>query len=182
LALERVLVKRAATATEKDPEKALDGALRELVLSLVARRIRRREHEVSTANRTETLKRLLGVSMFEEMMELAREIETIRLQRASLGCTSGKCLAENVGFRSLPSVIPSPVKQLFFHNNLSRILHDAPLKALPDLDLKSLVDSAKRDLLEYKEWSKGHNSDLRSGVDCGPSKRRCVHRVSSFSS
>lgn len=141
-------------ADYEDPEQALNEALRQLAMSVVRKQIRREGIQQDKFNRIEYLQKLLGQDKFKEATDLAREIESIRLQRASLGCTQKECKIVNETLQELPgTTIPSPVKQLFFNNRLYDVLLYTPLETLSELDLDGLIESAKEDLREYRDWS-----------------------------
>jgi hypothetical protein len=95
---------------------------------------------------------VLGSERFKEVTAIVRTIKCLQLSKiASARADPSHCSPQ----RSLPTVIPSPSNQLFFHNQLVEVVEHTPIEALADQDWDSLIDQAKEDLHEYREWSEG---------------------------
>lgn len=133
----------------KTPSEALNELLHRLMMALLVRRVRMDQEN----DRTHVLEKTLGCRL-DEALQLVQEINTMRLSRASLGCSTCLMPAKAIGPSGtpLPTEIPTPVKKLFFHNELCNAVERAPLKSLNTLNWNELIERAKLDLKEYREW------------------------------
>jgi hypothetical protein len=133
-----------------DPAEALNYSLQQLAYALKAR-IARKGEKAKKQPRELLLMRALGSDRYEEATSLVRTIKMLRLSRAASACTGrGPCSTRQ---RSLPTVIPSPASQLFFHTQLSPVMERAPTESFADQDWENLMTQAKENIREYLEWS-----------------------------
>lgn len=185
--------------SEQDPEAALNEALRRLAKALVDRRIRRmikgsdapqpqRQHhhpderaEVGNPssqpaggdyNRIKFIHQLLGNKNFHETAQVVSEIESIVRRRQQETQQQNRQPKEEE--RPVYTVIPDPGKQVSQHQKLRIVLERAPLRLLPIIDIKSMVDSAKDDLQEYREWATLSALHHQVPADGGETKNNAI--------
>jgi len=163
-----------------DAEHALDDALRKLSRAIVERRLRskrlhakRRQVEAEKSRQKVLLATLGSIERLRRVQDLVRQIEDIRYQRASLGCTRTECVLRTPQLiKTLPSSIPQPVRNLFFkRDRLLDVYKHASIEELQllsrhkDKDLWSgLIEEAEQDVADYRAWSEGRydNNDTMS--------------------
>jgi hypothetical protein len=143
-------------AIYSDPCDGLNHALKQLSAVLRGRIARREDQRRHDARRFQ-LRSVLGSERFKEVTEIVRSIKCLQLSKTACACPSP---VQSSPHCSVPTVIPCPANQLLFHNQLVEVFAHTPVEALADQDWDRLIDQAKEELQEYREWSEGAPRNL----------------------
>jgi hypothetical protein len=148
VALERIICRQSLVESfmkqHKAPKVAVDEGLKNILVSIMNRRLRQ-----EYCNERELMLRQVLGDRFLSVMNLVHEIGMARLARASNGCGSGMCSR----LPGLASRMPTPVKRLFFHNELCHIVQKGPIAKLSEQNWDVLIEQAERDLEQYRLWT-----------------------------
>jgi hypothetical protein len=105
------------------------------------------------------LKTHLGAEKYEEVVELAKDIKMLRLNRIAIGCgscpRSGPCESRPPSI-SAQKVMPMAVRNLFFNTYLHQAVETVPAERIPQLPWDMMIEHAKSNIKAYKEWNE-HN-------------------------
>lgn len=174
-AVEKILFHRTPVASllavhgPQQPEQALQDALKRLAGALLERRQRAQasnhHHQEEECSREAALLNVLGRDRLRKVEGLVYEVDSIRLERASLGCNGGVCLLGSNGLRNLPKTIPPQVRKIFFRNALGETYKNAPIRALRDQDWDAMMSETERDIKSYRDWSCRYNTGGGAGSD-----------------
>ena len=152
--LEQLLFKTAPSFREYADTKTLKSRIRLLTVSLLRRRMKKRQGQ----NRGEVLEATLGVKRLAEVTTLVQDVKQLRLERTSQGCLQceGNALCTLPTERTAPFAaqkqIPSSVRSLFFETSLVHAFDSAPLERLPQLDWETMIDEARNTIRRYNDW------------------------------
>lgn len=165
--VERHLLKQAESFDEYADKETLETRLRYLLSQLLRRRLQQQAKaggsqraRPSSSNQPNCnvsnmrLKCALG-SQFTEAMKVLREIQTLKLRQASMGCASDECRRQVCGRLPLPANMPSPVRSLFFETDLVPAIAQAAnldKGRAATVNWSALIHQAKRNIDCYKEW------------------------------
>jgi hypothetical protein len=157
--LEQLLFKTAPTFRDYANTKTLKSRIRLLTVSLLRRRLKKRQ----IPSREEALKSSLGAELFLEVWQLSREVKLLRLNRISLNCQScrGNEMCTLPSERPLPfkaqEQLPVPVRSLFFETDLVQAFDSAPVDRIPQLDWKTMIEQARNSIRLYNDWCEQSN-------------------------
>ena len=154
--LEQLLFKTAPSFREYADTKTLKSRIRLLTVSLLRRRMRKRQLQT----RAEALRATLGVERLAEASTLVHTVKQLRLARTSRGCRQCEseddalCTSreENISPFAAQEQLPSPVRSLFFETALVDAFDSAPAERMPHLDWETMIDQARCNIHRYSSW------------------------------
>jgi len=146
-----------------DPSAAVNVALKTIAGILSKRRDARYAKRMLEESRMGRLEKALGSrSRYNEVLDLVGEISTLRYERAGATCNSRECRlrreqqdpsTQQRQEKEIRETIPSPVRQLFFYNELDRVVTTADPATFRDLDWDGMIERARLEVAEYREWA-----------------------------